>query len=172
MDVKEAIESRRSIRKYENRNISDDVIKTVIDAARLAPSGNNSQPWTYHVIKDIETKERLRENEIFSQAFVYTAPVIIVCCGDDKAYTKHVEHRDLPNEVRTIRDISIASAFLTLRATELGLGSCYIGWLKAEKLKEMLNIPKHKVVPYVITMGYPAENPNPKPRKSIDEILL
>ena len=172
MDVKEAIENRRSIRKYENKEIPDAVIRAVIDAARLAPSGNNAQPWTYYVIKDATTKAKLRENEIFSQEFVYTAPAIIVCCGDSTAYTKWVEHRDAPNEIRTIRDVSIASSLLVLRATELGLGTCYIGWLKVDKVKEVLNIPKHKIIPYVITMGYPDENPEPRPRKSLDEVLL
>jgi len=172
MDVKEAIENRRSIRKYKTKEVSDDEIRTVIDAARLAPSGNNAQPSTYYIIKDMETKTKLRENDVFSQEFVYTAPVIIVCCGDSTAYTKHVEQRDSPDEMRTIRDVSIASSFLVLRATELDLGTCYIGWLKAEKLKEMLKIPKHNIIPYIITMGYPAENPEPRPRKSLDEIIL
>lgn len=172
MDVKEAIEQRRSIRKYKNKEVPDDVIRAIIDAARLAPSGNNAQPSIYYIIKDEETKAKLKENNVFAQDFVYTTPIIIVCCGDSTKYIKHVEQRDLPNEMRTIRDISIASSFLVLRATELGLGTCYIGWLKAEKLKEILEIPKHNIIPYVITMGYPGENPEPRPRKGIDETIL
>jgi len=172
MDVKQAIKSRRSIRKYEDREISDDVIKEIIDAARLAPSGNNTQPWTYYIIKDRETQSKLRENKVFFQDFVYAAPAIIVCCADLNAYTKNVKGRDLPDEIRAIRDISIASSFLILRATELGLGTCYVGWLKAEKMKEIIGIPNDNIVPYVITIGYPDEQPESKPRKDINEIML
>ena len=172
MDVKKAIEERRSIRKYENREIPDDLLRGVIDSARLAPSGNNTQPSTYYVVRDEETKSKLRENKVFSQDFVYNAPAIIVCCTDPMAYEKHVKGWDSPNEERAIRDLSIASSFLVLRATELGLGTCYVGWLKGEKIKEILGIPKENLVPYVITLGYPAENPKPTLRKSIDEVLL
>lgn len=99
MDVKKAIEKRRSIRKYKNREIPDDLIKEVINAARLAPSGNNTQPCTYYVVRDEETKSKLRKNRVFSQNFVYTAPAIIVCCTDPTAYKKHVKEWDSPNEV-------------------------------------------------------------------------
>ena len=172
MDVKKAIEERRSVRKYKNREIPDDLVREVIDAARLAPSGNNNQPSTYYVIRDEETKSKLRENKVFSQDFVYNAPAIVVCCVDPTAYKKHVNGWDSPNEDRAIRDLSIASSFLVLRATELGLGTCYVGWLKGEKIKKILGISKENLVPYVITMGYPAEKPKPTSRKSIDEVLL
>lgn len=172
MDVKKAVEERRSIRKYQDREVSDDLIRELIDAARLAPSGNNAQPSRYYVVKDKKTKDKLRKNEIFDQDFVYKAPVIIVCCTNPNAYTKRVEGWDLPDDIRAIRDLSIASSYIVLRAVELGLGTCYIGWVKGEKIKEVLDIPKEYIVPFVIIVGHPAEEPKPTPRKSIDEILL
>ncbi|MBW2992614.1 nitroreductase family protein [Candidatus Woesearchaeota archaeon] len=172
MDVKKAIEERRSIRKYEDKEVSDDLIKELIDAARLAPSGNNTQPSKYFIVKDEETKAKLRENEVFMQDFVYNAPAIIFCCTNPEAYKKRVEGWDFPNDIRAVRDLSIASSYLVLRATELGLGTCYVGWLKDEKIKEILNIPKENIIPYVITIGYPAEKPNPTPRNSIDEVIF
>jgi nitroreductase len=172
MDVKKAIKERRSIRKYEDREIPDNLVRDVIDAARLAPSGNNTQPSTYYVIKDEETKAKLRANEVFTQNFVYDSPTIIVCCTNPQVYKKHVEGWDSRNEIRAIRDLSIASAFLVLRATELGLGTCYVGWLKEDKIKNILEIPEDNIVPYVITIGFPDEQPKPKTRKSIDEVLL
>jgi len=138
MDVKKAIKKRKSIRKYKNKEVSDKLIKEIIDAARLAPSGNNTQPSRYYIIKDIATKTKLKENKVFSQDFVYTAPTIIVCCTDPTTYTKHIKERDAANEIRAIRDLSIASSFLVLRATELNLGTCYVGRLKAEKIKKIL----------------------------------
>jgi nitroreductase len=172
MDVKNAIEKRRSIRKYKDKDVPEYLIKQVIDAARLAPSGNNAQPSRYFIIKDDETKKMLKKNKIFMQGFVYEAPVTIVCCADPHAYKKSVTGFDMTNDTRAIRDLSIAASFLVLRATELGLGTCFVGWVDKEKIKDVLNIPKEYIVPYVITLGYPDEKPAKRPRKNIKEILL
>jgi len=168
--VKKFIEGRRSIREYKDKAVSDDLIKEVIDAARLAPSGNNAQPSEYLVIKNSETKNKLRENRIFAQDFVYKAPVIIVCCTNPDAFVKSHKFDDY-NNTRAVRDISIASSYLVLRATELGLGTCYIGWLDKEKIKGVLGIPKKCLVPYVITLGYSAEKPQMRQKKRLDEIV-
>ncbi len=171
MDVKEAISKRRSIRKYKRKGVPLNLIRELIDAARLAPSGSNTQPCRYYIVKDEETKGRLKENRIFEQDFVYLAPVIIVCCSDVQSYRQGVKGWSEENEKRALRDLSIASAFLVLRATELGLATCYVGWMKKDKIKDVLDIPRHYIVPFVIAVGYANEQPKPLPRKSIDEIL-
>ena len=171
MDVSEAIEKRMSVRKFSNQEVSDELIKDIITYAGKAPSGNNAQPSRYVIVKDDKTKAELKENNIFPQDFVYTAPVLIVCCGDPKVYVKK-SGLDESNENRALRDLSIASAFLVLRATELVLVTCYIGWQDKDKIKHVLNIPKDFVCPYTITLGYPAEKPEKRPRKNMDEILL
>ena len=171
MDVKDAIGKRRSIRSYQDKSISNELIRELIDAARLAPSGNNAQPGRYFIVNDEETKSKLRENEIFKQDFVYEAPVIIACCADPRVYSG-VKGWDDSNNVRAIRDLSIASFSLVLRATEMGLGTCYVGWVKKEEIKSILGIPDNYIVPYVITVGYPAEEPGTHSRKGIDEIII
>jgi nitroreductase len=170
MDVREAIDKRRSIRKYQSKEVPDNLIMELIGAARLAPSGNNAQPSRFLVVKDAETRARLKEKGVFAQSFVHRAPVIIVCCADPGVYRRH--ECDDPNEVRAVRDLSIASSFLVLRATELGLGTCYVGWVEKQKIKDVLDIPRSYIVPYVIAVGYPAEAPGRTPRKSIKEIIL
>lgn len=172
MDVKEAIEERRSIRKYQNKEVPEHLIRELIEVVRLAPSGNNAQPTKCYIVKDVKTKSELKEQEIFYQDFVYEAPVIIVCCADPTIYKKRIGGWDDPNEIRAMRDLSIASSFLVLRATELDLGTCYVGSLKKDKIKEILNIPQKYLIPYVITVGYPAEKPESTPRKNIDEIIF
>ena len=172
MDVKKAIESRRSIRRYQDKPVPEDLVKEVIDAARLAPSGNNAQPSNYFIVEEDITKKKLRDNNLIRDKWVYDAPVIIVCCANPKAYVKWVKGWDDPNEIRAIRDLSIASSYLVLRATELGLGTCYCGWIKHNEIKGVLGIPEHFIVPYVIALGYPAEKPNARPRKRIEEILF
>ena len=172
MDVKEAIAKRRSIRKYQRKEVPLDLIRELIDAARLAPSGSNVQPGRYYLVKDSETKEKLRKNQIFQQDFVYQAPALIVCCSDIQSYAQGVKGWSEENENRALRDLSIASAFLVLRATELGLATCYVGWMKKDKIKDVLDIPRHYLVPFVIAVGYANEQPRPLPRKSIDEIFV
>ncbi|MDA3836027.1 MAG: nitroreductase family protein [Nanoarchaeota archaeon] len=172
MDLKEAIEKRKSIRSYSEKEVSDNLIKEVLEAARLAPSGNNSQPSKYLVIKSKEAKKELSDNDVFVQKFVCDAPVLIICCSDTNAYTKNISGVDDANKIRALRDVSIASSYLTLRATELGLGTCYVGWRDEVKIKKMFNLPEEYVIPYVITLGFYDKEPPARERKTFEEIFL
>jgi nitroreductase len=173
-NVKKIISDRRSVRKYQSQKVPSRLIKEVIEAARLAPSGCNSQPTRYFIIKDEETKAKLKSNNIFKQNFICRAPIIIVCCGDPSVYPqgKTDPAFDDSNRIRTVRDVSIAAQNLILRATELGLGTCYVGWMNKIKIKKVLGINRKYVVPFVITLGYPAEKPKARSRKKIKDILL
>jgi nitroreductase len=194
MNVKEAIEARRSIRWYDGKKVTAAVISEVLDAARRAPSGCNAQPWRFYVVQDSKTAKLLQKHKAFPQDFVYKAPAIIVCCGDAAAYAgryggeNQVEDGTVPedpekrkamfsivmgrNATRTIRDVSIASAFLVLRATELGLGTSYIGLIDEAAIRKALNLPERLVIPFVITMGYPAQIPSRTPRKELKDIWI
>lgn len=171
MDVSEAIEKRTSIRKYKDKPVSDDVIKQLIEAAHNAPSGNNAQPWHFYVVKKGETMQKLKEHKIFYQDFLYEAPVVIVCAANPAAYTKEYEGWDSAKPLRAIRDLSIASGFLVLKAAELGLGTCLVGWVKKEEIKPLLAIPEEYVVPYVIPLGYPDEKGHTRKRKALDDVM-
>ncbi len=172
MEVKEAIKNRRSIRKYQDKDISDDLINELLEAARLAPSSHNAQPWKFIVVKDKEMKEKLKENNVFKHQFVFEASMIIACCADPDLSVKPSEliFSDADMQGKAGRDLAFASQNLVLRATELGLGTCYIGIVDRKKIKEILNIPEKYLLPYVIIAGYPAEEPRPTPRRGIDEI--
>lgn len=196
MDVKEAISSRTSVRSYDGRKIPDDAVNSILDAARRAPSGCNAQPWRFRVVRDSETIEELRRWEAFPQAFVYKTPLIIVCCGDPDAYTgryggeNQVEDGSVPedpaerkalfsmvegkNAARALRDVSIASAFMVLRATELGLGTSYVGLINEKVLRSALAIPERLIIPFVITVGYAAQNTSKSGtrRKDMQDILI
>lgn len=112
MSLRKIIEKRKSVREYKGKGLPEELIKEIIDAARLAPSTCNTQPTRYFLVKDKEIKNKLKEVEIFKQDFVYKAPVIIVCCGDPEAYPhsgKLEPGYDEPYEVRVIKDIAIAA---------------------------------------------------------------
>jgi nitroreductase len=170
MELKKAIEDRRSIRKYTDKLVSDSDIVEFLDVARLAPSGNNAQPWHFYVVKNPEVITRLKNAEIIRDQFVYKAPVIVVCATNPDSYKAPVPGWDLPNDLRARRDLDLAAEHLVLRATDLGLGTCYCGWIKQEEIKGVLDIPREFIVPYVIAVGHPAENPSARPRKTLGEM--
>jgi len=171
MQVKEAIKKRRSIRKYLDKEISNEVVNELIEAARLAPSAYNAQPWRFRIVKDKEMIKRFKEEEVFKHEFVYTAGLIIVCCGDKSLYPERArEDFDLKDLV--YGDLGICSQNLVLRAVELGLGSCYVGIVDRVKLRRILNIPENYIIPYVLVIGYPDEEPEAKERRSREEIVF
>jgi nitroreductase len=204
MDVKEAIGLRSSVRRYSVKSVPDDAIRELLDAARCAPSGCNAQPWRFCVVRSAETVEALKRRKAFPQDFVYKAPAVIVCCGDPDAYTgryggeNQVEDGSVPedaearktmfrmvegkNALRALRDVSIASAFLVLRATELGLATSYVGLIDEAALHKALAIPERLIIPFVITVGYAEQLPSnssgrggsvPRtPRKGLEDILI
>lgn len=172
MDVKQAIQQRRSIRQYKVDKVPDDLVKEILEAGCLAPTGNNAQPQRFYIIETSEDKQKLKDNNIFMQDFVYTAPIVIVCTADPQVYTKQVKGWDSDNNTRALRDLSLATSFMLLQATELGLGTCVVGWIDKEKIKKILNIPKDYIVPYVITVGYADENPKERVRKDLNDFVL
>ena len=174
-NVKNIIAKGRSIRKYKNKRIPNQLVKEVIDAARLAPSGHNDQPSRFCVIIDKKTKNKLKKNKVFERDFVYTAPVIIICCGDTSVYSREKSpcpEFDKSYMMRVNIDVSIAAQNLVLRATELGLGTCYIGWMHRARAKKALGISNKYFIPFAITLGYPDEKPEVRPKKKLEEILL
>jgi len=178
MNFKNVIEKRRSIRKYKDTKIPSSLVGELIKAARLAPSAYNAQPTKFVIIRTKETKEMLRKNNIFKQVFVYDSPLIIVCLGDPEVYPKerleptYSNPQEIAGDMGAVRDVSISAQNLVLRATELGLGTCYIGLVARKKIKEILDIPSNYVLPFVIIAGYPAEKPKATPRKSLKDFII
>ncbi len=164
MDVLSAIQGRRSIRQYSARFVEDEKLGKVLEAARLSPSASNRQSWKFVVVRDDETRAKLTE-AAGRQAFVGQAPVIIVACGTDP------EGIMMCGQHRHSIDLSIATAYMLLEAHEQGLGTCWLGSFDEKKVKEILNIPEGVRVVAITPLGYPAEEPAPRPRKKVDEIV-
>lgn len=170
------IEDRRSVRKYKNKEIDDDIILKVLDSARMAPSGSNTQPWNFIIIKSEEMKNKIVKVD-HNQKWMLQAPVFIVCVADIKCRIEENtnvilnENSELPELKLIIRDTAIAIEHILLQAEELGLCTCWTGWFSQEDIREVLNIPGDKYVCGVVTMGYGDESPKKRPRRSLDEIL-
>ncbi|MDD4901818.1 MAG: nitroreductase family protein [Patescibacteria group bacterium] len=174
MTVKEAIQKRRSIRKYQNKEIPAEIIDELLEAARWAPSARNVQPWAFKVVTGAEDKAKLKENHVFMRDFVYDAPAIIICCVTEEDYPKDKFQAGMQAtfDKWSMIDIGLATENILLQATELGLGGCVVGMIDMEKIKSVLNIPEKYFIPYVVPIGYPDETPAPTPRKSLEEITM
>ena len=128
-----------------------------LEAARLAPSACNSQPWKFIVVDDVELKDKLCQaafNGIYRiSSFCKTAPVIVAIVSEKSKFWARVGGR-----IRDIRyyliDIGIAGEHFVLQAEELGLGTCWIGWFDEAAVKTLLNIPPQKRVDVLIALGY------------------
>lgn len=174
--VLEIIKKRYSVRNYSPKPVEDEKIRLILEAARLAPSSDNSQPWHFFVVKDKEKIEKIAKamplkTDLFINQFIVKAPVLIVACAADipsiQKIISTVIHLDWYK-----MDVAIALEHMVLTACELGLGTCWIGWFDEKKIKKILGIPKdHKVIE-LLTLGYPAEGffPRSKKRKMIEEI--
>jgi len=163
MTVQEAILARRSIRKYSNRPVEPEKLKTVLEAARLAPSAKNEQNWLFIVVQDKEKLADLAE-AAYGQKFVAEAPAAIIVCATSRRFMACGQPTDT-------MDCSIAMSFILLQAQELGLGTCWLGRFDADKVKKLLNIPEEISVIAMTPLGYPAESPAARPRKAAEEVI-
>jgi nitroreductase len=164
MDVLTALRERRSIRSYLNTPIEDEKLNKVLEAARISPSAKNKQEWKFIVVRDEEIKQRLLP-AINGRKFVVDAPVIIVACATESSFVMPC------GQLAYTIDLSIAMSYMILEAQELGLGSCWIGGFFENQVKEILRIPENVRVVALTPLGYPAEKPNARPKKMLEEIV-
>ncbi len=152
----EVVKTRRSIRHYKPDPVPDEILNQILETARIAPSAGHTQPWHFIVVKDPETKKKLGISSWASDA-----PVVIVGCGDARVSSRWF-----------MVDLAIAFEHIVLAATNFSLGTCWMGKLGIdETIKQVLNIPEHIKVVAVTPLGYPAETPGPKTRKTMSEIV-
>lgn len=175
MKLLELIKNRQSVRKYTDKPVEKEKIDKCLEAARLAPSASNSQPWKYIVIDCPELKNKVA-NATFSKAvsfnkFALQAPIIVAIVLEKSKLIAQIGSQVKKKEW-ALMDIGITAEHFCLQATELGLGTCMLGWFNENKIKNILCIPEDKTIGLIITLGYP---PNAYPlrtkiRKSMSEI--
>lgn len=156
MNFSEVIEKRRSIRKYKNTSIPKEKILKILEAARIAPSASNRQPWHFIVVENKETIKKLAKSEWAAEA-----PVMIVGLADKAASPNWFDN-----------DLGIAFEHIVLAATDLGLGTCWMGQRNREELvRSLLGIPDNFRVVAMTPLGVPDETPVHKDRKSLEDIV-
>lgn len=200
MELLEAMKARRAIRKFKPDPVPEDSVKELLEAARLAPSGSNLQPARYIIVKSREARAKL--GECTPLPFVAEAPVVIVCCADSRVFeTSGDRYKELqesgafigttlekPNPREYLRrtrkmdeseiknylslNVAIAMDHLTLRAVDLGLGTCWVMMFDQDKVRAALEIDERYRIVALLPVGYPDQTPAQRPRLAVDELLL
>jgi len=164
MDFYEVIRTRRSIRGYQERPVEEDKLQRILEAARLAPSAANRQPWQFLVIKTEKIKKEFQR--AYNKDWFWQAPVIICACGIKKEAWIRSDGKSYLDV-----DVAIAMDHLVLAATAEGLGTCWIGAFNPSEVKKILNLPDD-IEPVALTpLGYPATSPKPTHRKLLGKIV-
>ncbi len=168
MDVFKAIEDRRSIRAFTDKPVTDKDVIRILDAARQAPSAGNLQPWEFIVVRDAGIKKGLVEAAL-DQAFIEEASVVIVVCADKLRSSQRYDRRGA--NLYCLQDTAAAIQNLHLAAHALGLGTSWIGAFNEAEIRKLLTIPLNVRPVAIIPVGYPAEEPMPRRRRSLVEIV-
>jgi nitroreductase len=180
MDLMEAIITRRSIRKFQERPVEEEKLQAVLEAARLAPSWANLQCWRFVVVKDPQVRGQLSEFSFVETYFsskgyktnparkaLAEAPVVIVACADPS------QSGDLGGQDYYMTDLGIAAENLMLAAHAQGLGTVFVGVFDEEKIRVLLDIPAHIRIVGLFPLGYPEGEPKAgPPRKALDGIIF
>ena len=170
----ELAKSRQSVRAYKDKPVEKDKILRCIEAARIAPSACNSQPWKFIVVDDTELKNSIADatnNRVLPlNHFTKQAPVHVVVVRE-KANVTSKMGEIIRNKTFTLIDVGIATEHFCLQAATEELGTCILGWFNEKRVKKLLNIPKNKRAELIITLGYPLSGEKrKKKRKDLNDI--
>lgn len=168
------VKQRQSQRNYTDKPVEKEKIERCLEAARLAPSACNAQPWKFIVVDDVDLKNKIADttaNKLLPlNHWTKQAPVHVVLVLEKPNFTSKIGEM-VRDKKFILMDVGIAAEHFCLQAADEGLGTCMIGWFNEKKVKEMLSIPKSKRAMLVISLGYPEGKHREKMRKPMDEIL-
>ena len=157
MALLELLQHRKSVREFVNKPVEKEKIMLCLEAARLAPSACNSQPWKFIVVDDPGLKNKLCQRAFtglyFINAFCKTAPVIVAVVSEKSKFLARIGGMFRGTKYYLI-DIGIACEHFVLQAEDLGLGTCWIGWFNERAVKSLLNVSENKKIDVLIALGY------------------
>lgn len=174
MDVFEAMQGRRSVRRYTDQPVDDATLERVLEAARQAPSWANTQCWRFVVVRDPATKQRIAEATPEgnpARKALLRAPVLICACAQTgiSGFFKGQASTALGDWF--LFDLGLAVSQLTLAAHALGLGTVHVGLIDVQRVGELLGLPADVRFVEVLPLGYPEQPSKPTPRKPLAELV-
>ena len=162
--VLEIIRKRQSVRSYQDKEIPEEILQEILEAGRLAPSASNRQSWKFIVVKDEHLKQKLVP-VCRNQKSVGEASVVIVGCATNPEHIMPCGEHSYPI------DLAIALDNMSLQATALGLGTCWIGAFYQDEVKEILGVPEDVRIVSLMSLGYSKGLGTKTERKSLSEII-
>ncbi len=173
MSFLELCRKRQSVRRYREERVAREKIERCLEAARLAPSACNSQPWRFIIVDDPELKNQVA-SATFSRVvpfnrFTIKSPVIVVLVIEPGNISSRFGGL-IKDRQFNLLDAGITAEHFCLQATQEGLGTCIIGWFDEKKIKDILDIPSGKRIGLLISLGYPGDRLREKDRKHMEEI--
>ena len=159
MDAIEALRTRRSVRSYKDEPVPREAIETIIDAARLAPSANNIQPWDFVVVTEAEIRKKIAGLTDYGKFIAEAGACVAV-------FAKGVKHY--------LEDGSAATENILVAAHAMGFGTCWVAGYKkayAEPVRDLLGLPQDRLLVALISLGYPAESPKPHGKRALSDVL-
>jgi len=168
LDVFEAIKKRRSVRAYTSEEVTEKDVEKLIEAARLAPSAGNIQPWEFVIVTNAETKRRLSDAALH-QTFIEEAPVVIIVCADVARSSWGYGSRG--TNLYCLQDTAAATENMLLAAQALGLATCWVGAFHEDEVARVVNTPRNVRPVAIVPVGRPAEKPSARPKRSMREIV-
>lgn len=171
MALMDLIRLRQSCRKYKSIPVEKEKILKCIDAARLAPSANNAQEWKFVVVQDNVVKAQVAKaiDYMGMNKWAGNVPAFVIVVSDKQLAINAIGNAVQGKNYGQL-DTGIAVENFALQATELGLGTCIIGWLNEKAIKKLLGIPNNKKVLLAISIGYRDDEQREKKRKPLDEV--
>ena len=168
------LRQRNSCRSYLGKEVEEYKIENCLEAARLAPSACNKQPWRFKIVRDEAEKADICENGLLPgipMPWLAEVPVIVVLCVE-KSLITHTLAPLLSGIKYQLLDIGIAGEHFVLSAAVQGLGTCWIGWFKEKRIRTTLSLPRNLKIISLISLGYPSEPSEQPCKKEISEILI
>lgn len=185
LDVFECLAGRRSTRLFSGRSLEPEVIDQILEAARIAPSGGNVQPWRFVLVTSDSVRAELARTA-YDQVFVAQAGLVVVCCGLLDAYDSALER--CPDMVdprlpalqgrretqlkNAFANVAIAVEHMALAAHALGVASCWVRHFRDYEITQLLCLPDNLAVVALLCLGYASDLPAPRPRKSLGDIVI
>ena len=165
MEFDKLIRNRFSVRSFTDQRVDRNIILEILGAARMAPSAANYQPWHFVVITEPQNLAEIQE--VYPRPWFRSAPVKIVICADhSQSWKRKTDGKDFADV-----DVAITVDHLVLKATDLGLGTCWVCNFDVELAREKLQIPSHIEPLVIIPLGYTKSEPPVKSRKPLSETV-
>lgn len=169
MELRDVIKNRRSVRSFQDKEVTDEQVNDILDMANLSPSAGNLQARRIIVVRDREMRKRFSEASLRQEPIVQAPVSLVICAVPEESAQKYEERgRDL----YSVQDATIFAAYVQLAAVELGLSTVWIGAFDENMVSDISGLEKNTRPVAIIPVGYADEKPGEKDRKSLDEIII